>query len=87
MEAILSTSGRCKFANFKRRYRDVKLEPSPVTHVQEVMEEGGVDVWLRRWQCIFSLDTGLFYISFLIVRTTSPFPLHTCTDRLSGGSG
>jgi len=33
---------------------------------KEVMEEGGVDVWLRRWQCIFSLDTGLFYISFLI---------------------
>ena len=52
--------------------------------VQEVTEEGALDVWLDRWQCIFSLDTGLFYISFLIVGQ-SPFPVQTFSVRLSGG--
>ena len=46
-------------------------EPSPdwsLSHVQEVTEDGGFwELWLNRWQCVFSLDTGMFYISFLIV--------------------
>lgn len=58
----------------------------PLT-VQEVTEERVVDVWLNRWQCIFSHDTGMFYISFLIV---SPNPslwslaASTHFTRLSG---
>ena len=55
--------------------------------MQEVTEERVVDVWLNRWQCIFSHDTGMFYISFLIV---SPNPslwslaASTHFTRLSG---
>ena len=58
------------------------------THVQELMEEGGVDVLLNRWQCIFSLDTGMFYASFIIV-SFFYFEQYSINDhtRLSGDLG
>ena len=32
----------------------------------EDLKEGGLELWLDRWQCVFAIDTGIFYISFLI---------------------
>ena len=41
-------------------------------------DEVQINVWLSRWQCIFSLDTGMFYTVFLIVSYLFGFlhPLH-----------
>ena len=48
----------------------------------------GFNVWFNRWQCIFSLDTGMFYASFIIV-SFFYFEQFSINDhaRLSGDLG
>ena len=48
----------------------------------------GFNVWFNRWQCIFSLDTGMFYASFIIVSFVycEQFSINDHT-RLSGDLG
>ena len=49
-------------------------------------DEVQINVWLSRWQCIFSLDTGMFYTVFLIVSHCLVFNiLSTSSTRFSGG--
>ena len=33
------------------------------------LNKGGFDLWREKWQCVFAIDTGMFFISFLIVVT------------------
>ena len=33
------------------------------------LNNGGFDLWREKWQCVFAIDTGMFYISLLIVVT------------------
>ena len=33
------------------------------------LNNGGFDLWREKWQCVFAIDTGMFFISFLIVVT------------------
>lgn len=33
------------------------------------LNNGGFDLWREKWQCVFAIDTGMFYISLIIVVT------------------
>ena len=40
---------------------------SNLLDLSKELEAGGFDLWVEKWQCVFAIDTGMFYISLLIV--------------------
>ena len=40
---------------------------SNLLDLSKELEAGGLDLWVEKWQCVFAIDTGMFYISLLIV--------------------
>ena len=46
------------------------------------LDKGGFDLWMEKWQCVFAIDTGMFFISLLIVATgvRNMLQLHRTAD-------